>query len=1673
MSQYPAKQAVFGERLRIPPLPDLPSVALPPLAALPDLSQASQPQQEASPQTAPLAAVPRPKRPHVDALVAANRAKTPLAATDQRTKPRLSISELNEMDTDELRDRYLNSRYDNRTPIQQVLDIIDLPRNAIANVLFHDAADKQAQAGEFGTFGLPRVTTSDALRDMGVENRVALALGGFVGDVALDPLTYLGPAGWGVQAGKVAIRGGGKKILSKAAKEAAAGGIDAVSDPIAKGLFRAAGVADATGDAKKVRAAVYGDATGGIVEDVLRPLGADQSFAGGVFAKYANMAKTAENVAEHANIDAVQNFIKQYGRGTGGGIKIGTGGSEIAHIPGTDITLQVPAFTSTAARGLAALNLARDRDLSNALGKTEKGADSAVSVAKPIIDSMRDDMLKAADANAVAIGADEGFKVGDFVNTKPNSGYDSFGEPRLVVDIQQHPEHGTYIKVEGSDTYLPADTLDKGATPDAPTVYHGTSATFDNFRATDEGIYFSDNPAIAKQYADNPGMWLSRSAPEGARVIESKVDLKNPLVIDALGNRHDNIPFPGQPWKPKSFGNLPKDAVSVREAAKRAKAMGHDGLVVRNVLDTKIPGDKTKSTVYVAFDHSQVRSATTPPPPPAVAAKSFAEEASAKADALGDIIRGMPPEKIANLNANGIAHLGELYREAESLRDLAVARARVYENASDPESLAQAFTDVANAATRYQAIIGGTLRQHLDPKTLAASEQIRQMLGTDDFTTGITALGSLKSATGNLFGHENAVTRRIDATDRFVRNKFGIRNGEVPKQIADIFHRANAGQVAKLQEVHAGYRSEMAKVMDRHNIPVTMIDDVLELAGMYQHQAAAQRIGKPIREAMHLKKVVNGKLERGDFEIRLNKLISDMRNVRASRQFYADLKALATKADAQVYEFKQAEQAAWQLKRGVEFYVPHTASVDAQLAMKGKKSTLAWESQVTSDHPSPREAFQTHRTTDVYQFQSKDGEWMTFREMDRDRAAKTPLQLKELARGSPEQVKEAENIKELQRIIAAYDDLGEAAPPPRPDNVQSLNRAAADGKFGKLSIDPTKDFFDTSIATWMGRRAASHERAMAYADLAKLMNKHGIMNAGEFLNIVGEANSPAKSLTLPGGTSVHVRTVTGAFGEPVVVMTTSAGESFRPLSRGMGRFTENPLIAPMWNAGKDLVLPEKIADMIEARALAFKDENLGTILNAAEEATAAFRSVTLLHPSWMIFDVVGNILNAASGDINVGKMVKNLRQGLAVKLAEGNPEKLKDLVVNLPTGELRGQAALDYFKGVGSLDRNFPQNMGAALTMQGATGMPSQFAREGFIADIKTDNAFNMASLSGSLSKPGAAAASGLRIGWDRINRHVLAPWVRINGVVNDAMRTAAHIALLEQGYDTAGATDKMRRALFDYSDMTHFERKYMRTLFPFYSWMRNNLPYQMSLLFQRPGYTAMAPKVQEALEEALAGEQQVPMGLRPNWMRQALATQIGEDPDSRMAYILGNSSPQTEVYHILQSAIGWKGAQEALHYFGSSINPIISAPLQLGAGQEYFSGRQIGSDVGEGDITATEFLTNLVRPVAEVRKIADAAQRGTGQAVARGLIGGRVQDFSEQRITSTRARELREQVEGLRRAITRLEARGNKPESLRARAKLLRVYKEAVDLGLDKEVQAPKWAKKAIASFAEVPVGG
>ena len=65
--------------------------------------------------------------------------------------------------------------------------------------------------------------------------------------------------------------------------------------------------------------------------------------------------------------------------------------------------------------------------------------------------------------------------------------------------------------------------------------------------------------------------------------------------------------------------------------------------------------------------------------------------------------------------------------------------------------------------------------------------------------------------------------------------------------------------------------------------------------------------------------------------------------------------------------------------------------------------------------------------------------------------------------------------------------------------------------------------------------------------------------------------------------------------------------------------------------------------------------------------------------------------------------------------------------------------------------------------------------------------------------------------------------------------RGAHFLARIEKGDDAFMAARSVKKYLFDYGDLTGFEKQVMKRAMPFYTWTRKNIPLQLEMIWKKP----------------------------------------------------------------------------------------------------------------------------------------------------------------------------------------------------------------------------------------------
>lgn len=216
------------------------------------------------------------------------------------------------------------------------------------------------------------------------------------------------------------------------------------------------------------------------------------------------------------------------------------------------------------------------------------------------------------------------------------------------------------------------------------------------------------------------------------------------------------------------------------------------------------------------------------------------------------------------------------------------------------------------------------------------------------------------------------------------------------------------------------------------------------------------------------------------------------------------------------------------------------------------------------------------------------------------------------------------------------------------------------------------------------------------------------------------------------------------------------------------------------------------------------------------------------------------------------------------------------------------------------------------------------------------------------------------------------------------------------RGMTEEEAAESVRRYLFDYNELTPFERDVMKTIIPFYTWMRKNIPLQLQSLVERPQRYSPVAKFQNNLE-VMSSEEYDPS--TPDYYETMNAVRLPFDSGSipldgdGMPTYLALDLPYTDLNRLnMKDMIS--SMSPYLKLF-SEIYPDEGLSFYLNSPIEAYKGEPSYLDVYNKKIDTglTEkqmhVLTNLAPPVGKVARLVTRAGEGKlGEQLLREVFG-------------------------------------------------------------------------------------
>jgi len=213
------------------------------------------------------------------------------------------------------------------------------------------------------------------------------------------------------------------------------------------------------------------------------------------------------------------------------------------------------------------------------------------SIANSTFDPNDPNINKAASNCGASGGASGGFKEGN--TCASGDGTSSTGTIEVDKDKQKQQQDTPKFKNWFGNSVV------ANADGSPLIVYHGSPDVRDimvegfqmGYNRADNGWFFTNKESVANTYADEHRAWDFQKAEP--HVIPVYLSIQNPDVIDAKGRK----------WR------------ETEKHVARAKANGHDGIIIRNSRDeyNNVSTGGEMSDVYVVFDNKQIKSGMTGP----------------------------------------------------------------------------------------------------------------------------------------------------------------------------------------------------------------------------------------------------------------------------------------------------------------------------------------------------------------------------------------------------------------------------------------------------------------------------------------------------------------------------------------------------------------------------------------------------------------------------------------------------------------------------------------------------------------------------------------------------------------------------------------------------------------------------------------------------------------------------------------------------------------------------------------------------------------------------------------------------------------------------------------------------------------------------------------------------
>lgn len=172
-----------------------------------------------------------------------------------------------------------------------------------------------------------------------------------------------------------------------------------------------------------------------------------------------------------------------------------------------------------------------------------------------------------------------------------------------------------------------------------------------------------------------------------------------------------------------------------------------------------------------------------------------------------------------------------------------------------------------------------------------------------------------------------------------------------------------------------------------------------------------------------------------------------------------------------------------------------------------------------------------------------------------------------------------------------------------------------------------------------------------------------------------------------------------------------------------------------------------------------------------------------------------------------------------------------------------------------------------------------------------------------------------------------------VGNAVESQARLVNFMANLRGTGDVMLAAKRTKQFLFDYNNLTNFERTVMKRMIPFYTYTRKNLELQASALIHTPGRISAEVQGLQTLGETISGGQQLndkEYAALPDWMKSGIGI-LAKKNGEIVTMLSSLGTPIEQPFQAIQA-----------NQFLGGLSPLIRLPLEQMAGYSLYQGKPL-----------------------------------------------------------------------------------------------------------------------------------